>query len=285
MTPALSWRGPRLAVRTWRSAVSGDLEDHVRPLCASAYRSTRHHGGGGLAIAGNLHRCCSCSAASRCRDQPRDPEPVGSPRSRRLAQGAPSAQVKGQVDRGLRPAQAAQVVGPRRRALRDVLGLHRPGADDLRGLRARCSTSRLGGLRTGVVARVAGGHLRQHWCSRRHRRVRRHPRRPRPAPHRPEEPLLRQPHRRRVARAVHDHDGGRDAGDLPRRPDQRRPLPVHGPDPEVPRSSPTASRSCSGPAATTTGSRRRRSSRSSRWCSASWCWSSTPSTCTSSWRR
>ena len=113
--------------------------------------------------------------------------------------------------------------------------------------------------------------------------VRRDPDPQRAGPPRARVPVLRLAHRRRLARAVHDLQRHLDAVPLPRRADQHRRLPVRRRRRSPRRRWPT----CSSRSARTPTRRWRRSGSCCRsaWSSASWCWSSTPSTCTSSSRR
>ena len=196
----------------------------------------------------------------------------------------------GRGGRGLRPAQAAEVVGPGRRALLHVLGVRRPGRDDPRGLRRA--------VRPGLPIPLIG-----HWRAARasSRTSSRSPcwlasatfavirLRQAPAATAARVPVLRLAHRRRLARCsvMIFNWSIMDAAALPRRADQHRRLPVR---------TTAGGRSPPGRVAKVAGTRWARRQRGRSRPSASCCAdrrdarlpgasSSTPSTCTSSWRR
>ena len=128
--------------------------------------------------------------------------------------------------RGNRPAEAAQVVGPRRGPCRDVLGVHRAAADDHRGVRgAVLAHLRDPWHRALGSDRVPGGPVRGRGAGR-HHHVHGHPAAQRPAQGRPPVAVLRLAHPRRLGGARHDRRGHRHAAYLPGGAAEHRGVPL-----------------------------------------------------------
>ena len=129
----------------------------------------------------------------------------------------PRPEGRGRAHRGGGAEEAAQVDGPRARPRDGDVRLRRPVPDDHRGLRGAVQPAVRDPdrrpladprLRRGPVRRARPG---------RHHHLRDHPHQEPAGQGRPQVPLLRLPHRRGVARPVHDLQRRVDAVPLPRR--------------------------------------------------------------------
>ncbi len=130
------------------------------------------------------------------------------------------------ADRGDRAAQAAEVDGAGHGARGHVLGLHRPAADDHRGVRrAVLADVRDPGDRALGGDRVHRGPVRRRGPGR-HHHLHGHPAPQQPAQGGPRLAVLRLPHPRRLGRARDDHRGHHHAADLPGRAGEHRGVPL-----------------------------------------------------------